>query len=35
MTPSEVLALLVAERDERGIRHWECLGAGTGGMQTP
>lgn len=32
MTVPEVLALLDAERDERGMRHWERLGAGTAGM---
>lgn len=34
MTVSEVLALLDAERDERGMRHWEKLGPGTAGMRT-
>lgn len=34
MTVSEVLALLEAERDERGVRHWERLGAGTGGLRS-
>lgn len=34
MTESEVLALLEAERDERGVRHWEGLGAGTGGLRS-
>lgn len=32
MTVAEVLALLDAERDERGIRHWEKLGARTAGL---
>ncbi len=32
MTVAEVLALLEAERDERGIRHWEKLGARTAGL---
>lgn len=34
MTVSEVLALLNAERDERGIANWERLGTGTGGLRT-
>ncbi len=34
MTVSEVLAMLDAERDERGMRNWERLGAGTGGMRS-
>ena len=34
MTVSEVLALLDAERDERGIANWERLGTGTGGLRT-
>lgn len=34
MTVADVLALLDTERDERGIRHWEKLGARTGGMRT-
>ncbi|MEX1215005.1 DNA alkylation repair protein [Saccharospirillum sp.] len=34
MTVSEVLALLEAERDERGIRNWEKLGSGTAGMKS-
>jgi len=34
MTASEVLALLDAERDERGISHWQKLGAGTAGMRS-
>jgi 3-methyladenine DNA glycosylase AlkD len=33
MTVSEVLDLLDAERDERGMRNWEKLGAGTAGMR--
>ena len=33
MTVSEVLALLDAERDERGISHWEKLGSSTAGMR--
>ncbi len=32
MTVSEVLAMLAAERDERGIRNWERLGPGTAGL---
>ncbi|MCU0755493.1 MAG: DNA alkylation repair protein [Xanthomonadales bacterium] len=34
MTVSEVLALLEAERDERGVRHWERLGDATGGLRS-
>jgi 3-methyladenine DNA glycosylase AlkD len=34
MTVSEVLALLDAERDERGMSHWEKLGPGTEGMRS-
>lgn len=34
MTVSDVLALLDAERDERGIRNWERLGSGTAGLRT-
>lgn len=34
MTVSEVLALLDAERDERGMKHWEKLGPGTAGMKS-
>jgi len=34
MTVAEVLALLETERDERGIKHWEKLGSGTGGMSS-
>src|SRR5687768_1863740 len=34
MTVSEVLALLDAERDERGMRNWERLGSGTAGMSS-
>ena len=34
MTVSEVLALLDAERDERGIRNWEKLGSRTAGMRS-
>jgi len=34
MTVSEVLALLDAERDERGISHWDKLGPGTAGMKS-
>jgi 3-methyladenine DNA glycosylase AlkD len=34
MTVSEVLALLEVERDERGMRRWEQLGAGTAGMRS-
>lgn len=34
MTVSEVIALLEAERDERGIRNWEKLGTSTAGMRS-
>jgi 3-methyladenine DNA glycosylase AlkD len=34
MTVSEVLALLEAECDERGMRNWEKLGPGTAGMRS-
>lgn len=34
MTVAEVIALLDAERDERGMKNWERLGAGTGGMKS-
>lgn len=34
MNLSEVLALLDAERDERGMKHWEKLGSGTAGMKS-
>lgn len=34
MTVSEVLARLDAERDERGMKHWEKLGPGTAGMRS-
>lgn len=34
MTVSEVLALLDAERDERGMKNWERLGSGTAGMRS-
>ena len=34
MTVADILTLLDTERDERGIRHWEKLGARTGGMRT-
>jgi 3-methyladenine DNA glycosylase AlkD len=34
MTVSEVLALLDAERDERGMSNWEKLGSGTAGMKS-
>jgi hypothetical protein len=34
MTVAEVLALLHAERDERGMQHWEKLGARTAGMKS-
>lgn len=34
MTVSEVLALLDAERDERGMSNWEKLGASTSGMKS-
>ena len=32
MTVSDVLALLHAERDERGMSHWERLGTRTAGL---
>jgi 3-methyladenine DNA glycosylase AlkD len=34
MTVTEVLALLEAERDERGMKNWEKLGTNTGGMSS-
>ncbi len=34
MTVTDVLALLDAERDERGIRNWEKLGSRTAGMRS-
>jgi hypothetical protein len=34
MTVSEVLALLDAERDERGMRNWEKEGSSTAGMRS-
>jgi 3-methyladenine DNA glycosylase AlkD len=34
MTVSEVLALLDAERDERGISNWEKLGSGMAGLRS-
>ena len=34
MTVSEVLALLDAERDERGLSNWAKLGPGTAGMRS-
>lgn len=34
MTVPQVLALLDAERDERGMANWKKLGAGTGGMKS-
>lgn len=34
MTVSEVLNVLEAERDERGVRNWEQLGAGAAGMDS-
>jgi 3-methyladenine DNA glycosylase AlkD len=34
MSVAEVLALLDAERDERGMRNWEKLGSGTAGMRS-
>lgn len=34
MTVSEVLAVLDAERDERGVRHWEKQGPRTAGMKS-
>ncbi len=34
MTVSEVLALLEAERDERGMSNWEKLGPSTAGMRS-
>jgi 3-methyladenine DNA glycosylase AlkD len=34
MTVSEVLEMLDAERDERGVRNWERLGDGTAGLKS-
>ena len=34
MTVAEVLALLHAERDERGMKYWEKLGSRTAGMKS-
>jgi hypothetical protein len=34
MTVSDVLALLDAERDERGLRNWEKLSSSTGGLKS-
>jgi hypothetical protein len=34
MTVSDVMALLDAERDERGMGHWEKLGASRAGMRS-
>lgn len=34
MNVSEVLALLDAERDERGMKNWERLGSSTAGMRS-
>ncbi len=34
MTLSEVLDLLQAGRDERGMRNWAKLGSGTAGMRS-
>lgn len=34
MMVSEVLALLETERDEAGMKNWERLGSGTGGMRS-
>jgi 3-methyladenine DNA glycosylase AlkD len=34
MTVSDVLALLDAERDERGVSNWEKLGSGTAGLRS-
>jgi len=34
MTVSEVMALLEAERDERGMANWEKLGRSTGGLRS-
>lgn len=34
MTTTDVMALLRANRDERGVKHWEKLGAGTGGLKS-
>lgn len=34
MTVSEVLALLDAERDERGMKNWEKLGSNSAGMRS-
>jgi 3-methyladenine DNA glycosylase AlkD len=34
MIVSEVLDLLEAERDERGMRNWKKLGSGSAGMRS-
>jgi hypothetical protein len=34
MTVSDAMALLEAERDVRGMGHWEKLGEGTAGMRS-
>lgn len=34
MTVTDVLALLDAERDERGMRNWEKLGSGAAGLRS-
>jgi 3-methyladenine DNA glycosylase AlkD len=34
VTVADVLALLDAERDERGMKNWERLGAGTAGLRS-
>lgn len=34
MTVSDVLSLLDAERDERGMRNWERQGSNTAGMRS-
>ena len=34
MTKAEVMALLKANRNERGQKHWEKLGPGTGGLKS-
>ncbi|MEM1295897.1 MAG: DNA alkylation repair protein [Verrucomicrobiota bacterium] len=34
MTEQEVMALLAENQDERGIRNWELLGEGAGGLES-
>lgn len=34
MTIKDVLNLLEASRDERGIKHWQQLGKRTGGLES-